>query len=267
MHPIYIILIAIASLLALYLLMILPRAKKPKMQTLLNKYAHRGLHDDTIPENSLTAFEKACEEGYGIELDVQLTRDGVVVVFHDSTLTRMCGVEKRIADCTLEELKGYRLLEANETIPTFSEVLSLVAGRVPLLVELKGESTNTTLCAPVRELLSQYEGPYCIESFNPILLNKMRHELPDAYYGLLYTNAIREKKKFTLVNLLVTLMALNFLAKPNFIAYDKHNRTSPLVRFTTRLCRCPRFVWTIRGNEEYKEALALGECPIFEALK
>ena len=266
MEALYIALIVIGALLLLYLLMILPRRKAPKMQTILCTYAHRGLHNEEIPENSLTAFEKACLAGYGIELDVQLSRDGVVMVFHDSTLTRMCGVEKRVADCTLEELKGYRLLGTDEAIPTFAEVLALVAGRVPLLVELKGESADSSLCAPVRALLASYEGPYCIESFNPILLYKMRREMPDAYYGLLYTNVVREKKKCSLVNVLVTLMALNFLAKPSFIAYDKNVRTSPLVWFTTKLCRCQKFVYTIRGREEYDTSLALGECPIFEAL-
>ena len=242
MEAFIIVLSVIAVLFVLYLFMIFPRAKAPKMQTILCSYAHRGLHDAEIPENSLKAFQKATEAGYGIELDVQLSRDGVVVVFHDSTLTRMCGVDKRVADCTMEELRSYRLLDTEECIPTFSEVLSLVGGRVPLLVELKGESASATLCAPVRELLSSYDGPYCIESFNPYLLFSMRREMPDAYLGLLYTNVCREKKKCTFINILVTLMGLNFLAKPSFISYDKNYRRSPLVWFTTKVCRCPKFV-------------------------
>lgn len=268
MEALYITLATLLVLFLLYLLvLVLPRAKQPKMQTILCNYAHRGLHNTKIPENSLKAFENACLAGYGIELDVQLTKDGVVVVFHDGMLTRMCGIDKRVCNCTYEELSALRLLSSDEKIPTFSEVLSLVNGRVPLLVELKGESTNTSLCSPVAELLRAYDGPYCIESFNPILLGAMRKELPDAYFGLLYTNACREKKKFTAVNVLVTLMALNVVAKPNFIAYNKNLRKNPLVFFTTKICHCPRFVWTVKGREEYEEALSRGEYPIFENLE
>ena len=249
------------------LILVLPRAKKPKNEALLCAYAHRGLHDEKIPENSLSAFELACQSGYGIELDVQLTRDGEVVVFHDDTLLRVCGVEKRVCDCTLEELSAYRLLNTDEKIPTFSEVLALVNGRVPLLVELKGESASTALCAPVAELLLAYQGPYCIESFNPMLVGAMKKYLPDAYRGLLYTNVCREKGKYSFINILVTLMALNVVAKPNFISYNKKLRHNPLVWFTTKVCRCARFVWTLKGEEEYQDALTRGECPIFEDLE
>lgn len=267
MEWLYIVLGVLLFLFLFYLLvLVLPRGKKPKMQTLLGAYAHRGLHNEEIPENSLSAFARAVEAGYGIELDVQLSADGVVMVFHDDTLTRVCGVEKKVKDCTYEELLTYRLLGTEEKIPTFAEVLSLVGGKVPLLVELKGESANTSLCAPVAELLRSYEGDYCIESFNPIMLGAMRKFLPDAYYGLLYTNACREKKRYSVVNILVTLMALNVVAKPNFIAYNKKVRKNPLVFFTTKVCRCPRFVWTIKGQTEYDDATARGECPIFENL-
>ncbi len=267
MDWLYITLGVLAFLFLIYLLvLVLPRGKKPKMQTILCSYAHRGLHDKEVPENSLSAFARAVEAGYGIELDVQLSKDGVVMVFHDDTLTRVCEVEKRVCECTYEELLSYRLLGTQEKIPTFAEVLALVDGKVPLLVELKGESTNTSLCAPVAELLQEYKGPYCIESFNPILLGAMRKRLSDAYYGLLYTNACREKKRYTVVNILVTLMALNIVAKPNFIAYNKKQRHSPLVWFTTFVCRCPRFVWTVKGRKEYDDALLYGECPIFESL-
>ena len=252
-------------LLLLYvLLLIRPRARQPQNGALLCKYAHRGLHGRGIPENSRAAFDLACQKGFGIELDVQLSRDGEVMVFHDYTLDRVVGREGKLCDLCAAELGTLSLCGTEQTIPTFREVLALVNGRVPILVELKGESMDTSLCAKVAALLREYEGLYCIESFNPLLLREMRKHLPDAYYGLLYTNVCRDKKKKSLLNMALTAMALNILAKPNFIAYNQLDRDSLPVRLTTRLYRAPRFVWTARREEERSRADALGECAIFE---
>ena len=119
--------------------------KKPFMY---KNFAHRGLHsrDKSIPENSLAAFERAASAGYGMELDVQLSRDGEVVVFHDDDLKRVCGVEAKVADLTLEELRKLRLCGTEETIPLFSEVLKCVRGRGALIVELKNGKRNKELC-------------------------------------------------------------------------------------------------------------------------
>ena len=246
-----------------------PRAKQPSDDRLLCDYAHRGLHGEGVPENSLAAFEKACALGFGIELDVQLSRDGEVMVFHDYTLVRMTGVEKKLCELTAEELGALRLANTNEKIPTLREVLSLVDGRVPLLVELKGESGDTSLCPKVAELLSKYRGPYCIESFNPLLLRTMRREMPDVFYGLLYTDLWREKKgnkKRSVVDLLLSVMAFVFLAKPNFIAYNEKYRDVFCVRLATKFYRAPRFVWTVRSKENLDLAHRLGEHPIFEKI-
>ena len=252
-------------LLLLYLLLLIrPRARQPKNSALLCKYAHRGLHGRGIPENSRAAFDLACQKGFGIELDVQLSRDGEVMVFHDYTLDRVVGREGKLCDLCAAELGTLSLCGTEQTIPTFREVLALVNGRVPILVELKGESMDTSLCAKVAALLREYEGLYCIESFNPLLLREMRKHLPDAYYGLLYTNVCRDKKKKSLLNMALTAMALNILAKPNFIAYNQLDRDSLPVKLTTRLYRAPRFVWTARREEERSRADALGECAIFE---
>ena len=251
----------------LYLLwLVRPRGRMPADKSLLCDYAHRGLHGGGVPENSRTAFEKACEAGYGIELDVQLSRDGVVMVFHDYTLTRMTGTEKKLCELTAAELKDLRLGGTEESIPTFAEVLALVDGRVPLLVELKGEDLNTALCERVAALLADYNGPYCLESFNPLLIGKMGKYLPDAYRGLLYTNVCRDKKKYSLLNLVISAMMLNAVAKPNFIAYNHLDRGAFPVRVATGLYRAPRFVWTVRGKPELDRAHGLGEYPIFENL-
>ena len=259
------ILAAIILLALVYLLVIIrPRAKKCENEALLCDYAHRGLHGESVPENSLLAFDLAAKEGYGIELDVQLSADGEVMVFHDYRLTRMTGCEKKLCELTAAELSGLRLKGTDEKIPTFRDVLALVDGRVPLLVELKGESTDTSLCPKVAELLREYGGAYCIESFNPLLLGKMRKQLPSAYYGLLYTNTCKDRKKYSLLNIVISCMGLNFIARPDFIAYSHKYRKSLVVKITTRLFRATKFVWTVKGDEAIKEAHELGEHPIFE---
>ena len=264
MLALYITLGVLVALILLYLFLVFPRAKKPENHELLRDYAHRGLHGNGVPENSLAAFDLAAKAGFGIELDVQLSADRVVMVFHDYTLVRMTGVERKVCELTAEELGALSLNGTEEKIPTFREVLSLINGRVPILIELKGEATDTTLCAYVAECLATYTGPYCIESFNPLLLHKMRKHLPNAYYGLLYTNACREKKKYSLVNILVTCMLLNVFARPNFIAYSKKYRRALPVLLTAGLFRAPRFVWTVNTPEQLNEAHARGEFPIFE---
>ena len=254
--------------LILFLLYILifvrPRATAPKKSALLCDYAHRGLHGGAVPENSLEAFELACREGKGIELDVQLSRDGEVMVFHDYTLVRMTGVDKKLCELDASELSTLALADSEQRIPTFSEVLSLVDSRVPILVELKGEDLSSELCPKVAQMLLSYKGDYCIESFNPLLVKNIQKYLPDAYCGLLYTNVCREKKKKSALNILLTVMAFNFLARPDFIAYDKKDRNSFFVRLTTKFYRAPRFVWTLKNEEELALSHKLGENPIFE---
>ena len=256
--------LAILSWLVYLLVLVRPRGGLPQETRLLCDYAHRGLHGGSVPENSLAAFDRACDKGFGIELDVQLSRDGVVMVFHDDTLVRMTGVERKLCELTCEELQALTLAETQEKIPTFREVLARIDGRVPLLVELKGESTDTALCPKVAELLREYAGVYCIESFNPLLIHAMRKELPDVYYGQLYTNACRDKKKKTLLNLVITAMALNLFSRPNFIAYNQKDRDSLPVWLTTRLYHAPKFVWTVRTERDIALAHELGELPIFE---
>ena len=150
-----------------YISLILPRlVDRADMSGLDVDYAHRGLHGGDVPENSLAAFEKAAEKRYGIELDVQLTKDGVPVVFHDDSLLRVCGVDRLLRDCELSELRQFRLSGSEkETIPTFAEVLELVDGRVPLLVELKTGSAG--LVRAVVPMLDEYNGSFCVESFDP----------------------------------------------------------------------------------------------------
>ena len=265
----FVVLGGIVSLAALvflvyFLVLIRPSGRAPSDKRLLCDYAHRGLHSDTVPENSLEAFELACRAGHGIELDVQLSRDGEVMVFHDYTLVRMTGCEKKLCELDANELMTLKLGGTEQTIPTLKEVLALVNGRVPLLVELKGESVDTSLCAKVAEMLRAYKGSYCVESFNPLLIGNMKKQMPETFCGLLYTNVCRDKKKNSALNIALTAMALNVVARPDFIAFNKEDREAFAVKVTTKLYKAPKFVWTVNKQEELDTAHKNGELPIFE---
>ncbi len=167
-----IILITVAVIAVLYLLAIMPHMRnRPNLTPFKGRYyAHRGLHNNKTeaPENTLAAFRKAVEAGYGIEMDIQLTKDKVPVVIHDYTLKRVCKKDVRVDSLTLKELRQYTVCKSKEKIPTLAEVLKLVDGRVPLIVEFKVEATDLSLCEVAPPMLDQYKGVWCMESFNPL---------------------------------------------------------------------------------------------------
>ena len=145
--------------------------------------AHRGLHAarDGRPENSLAAFARCCALGFPAELDVRLTRDGRVVVFHDRTLRRLAGARGRVEDHAVGDLRALRLLRTNQRIPRLEEVLELVDGRVPLLLELKSGAPPAALERAVVEALRGYRGEVAIQSFELRTVRELdRHEPPHA---------------------------------------------------------------------------------------
>ncbi len=263
--------IVLGAILALCLLIVIlyilvfvrPNGGEPADKSLLCDYAHRGLHGEGVPENSLRSFELACREGYGVELDVQLSSDGQVIVYHDYSMERLTDSDKKLNELTAAELTALTLAGTDEHIPTFAQALELIDGRVPVLVELKGEEMNADLCPKVAELLKDYKGSYCIESFNPLLVKEMKNALPEAYCGLLYTNLLRDREASAL-NIALATMSLNFLCKPDFIAYDEADRDSFPVKLTTEFYKAPKFVWTMRTQASLDKAHELGEYPIFE---
>ena len=254
-----------------YTLLVMPRVTmKPDMRDILTDYAHRGLHDNEqgVPENSLIAFKYAVERGYGIELDIQLTADGEAVVFHDYSLKRMCGEDVKLSTLTLAQLKNYRLVGTKYTVPTFKEVLELVDGRVPLLVELKGESGNTALCPVAAELLESYGGAYCVESFNPLLLRWFKKNRPDVVRGQLVTNLIKSKGAGNLFrNFMLSSMLTNFLSRPDFIAADERYLKDMSVRFCCAVFGTKMFVWTVRQKEHFDINRENGDFSIFEGFE
>ena len=173
------------GLLALFLLYLLLLRCKRRLRRwpLLTqyRYAHRGLHDEAagIPENSLTAFRRAAEMGYGAELDVHLTRDGRLVVIHDSDLTRLCGVSRQVEEMTAAELSGLRLRGTEEPIPFLEQVLPLFVDRQPLVIEMKVARNSVQLVDALCAALEGYRGDYCVECFDPWALYVLRLRRPE----------------------------------------------------------------------------------------
>ncbi len=258
----------IVVLVVLYLFMIMPRiTDKPDMTSFQGwLYAHRGLHDNksSAPENSPAAFQKAVENGFGIELDIQLTKDGQVVVFHDDTLSRVCGIEGKVSDYTYEQLKEFRLCESMEYIPLFTDVLQIVEEKVPLIVEFKGNNMDMSLCPVADAILQKYKGTYCMESFNPLMVAWYRKHRPEVVRGQLserfFSNGRKNILHFVLQNLL-----LNFYAKPDFIAY----KWSDYKNLSRRLCRSlygiTAVTWTIQSEEAYEESKKHFDLFIFDS--
>ena len=183
--------------------------------------AHRGFHskDKTIPENSLKAFELAIEKDYGIEMDINVLRDGTVVVFHDINLNRLVGSDKNLSDLNYEDIKGFKLLNTNEKIPTLKEVLELVNGKVPLLIELKPLGNNKLLCEKFMETIENYNGLYAIHSFNPGTVYWFKKYHPEVIRGQItefFKNDLKMKKT---TKYLMKTMFFNRITKPDFINY------------------------------------------------
>ena len=270
MAPWLIVLIAISAtvlaLFALWLFLIAPKARKKDVQPFLCSYAHRGLWNAERPENSLAAFRAAAEAGFGIELDVQLSKDGEVMVFHDYTLDRVCGISGKVIERTAAELQNIPLNGGeNECIPTFRQVLEAVDGRAPLLIELKGESGNTDLVPRVLEILKNYKGAWCMESFNPLLLRAVRRQAPEAVIGLLSTDLIKEKRKGSkLLNFALSALWLTFLCRPAFHAFDGHYPNRLALRVGLGWFGAAAFVYTIKTQADYDRFITKSCYPIFD---
>ncbi len=215
------------------------------------KFAHRGLHDSEKAENSLSAFAAAVECGYGIELDVRLSKDGELVVFHDDTLDRMTDVKGRVDSFTAEELSKMRLGGTNDGVPTFREVLKIVDGRIPLLVEMKEDLGKYGVAKKTAEMLREYKGEYIVESFNPLSLAHFGTLMPEVAKGLLCTNYLKNPKTRNVKTFIVQNMLLNFRCKPDFIAYNHLDwKDAGLTMIRTFYPKTPLVCWTVRTPEE-----------------
>lgn len=245
--------------------------KKTKWQHLTGwDYAHRGLYDNEhgIPENSIAAFRRAVDKGYGIELDVHLTADNQLVVFHDDTLTRMCGMNKKISSFLYSDLMQLRLLGTEEGIPLFKDVLDLIDGKVPLIIELKVDGSNQNLLCPlVWQLLSRYKGDYCIESFHPFVLQWFKRHEPQVVRGQLSCNFFKENPHCDIVLFLMSNLMTNFFTHPDFIAYKYLDLDNPAVIYNRKLFHIMTVVWTIPGKPTYDRFKNKVDAMIFEGFE
>ena len=251
------------------LLAIRGRKGHPGLQDLKGwSYAHRGLHGNGSPENSMAAFRAALEGGYGIELDVHLLKDGNLAIMHDSDLLRTTGCAGKIEELTVEELSNYHLEGTDQTIPTFAQVLQLYAGKAPLVVELKVHNNNyAALSEAACKMLADYNGVYCLESFDPRCLLWLKKNRPHLIRGQLAENYFATKNRLPFIlKLILSKNFGNFLTKPDFVAYRYRDRRSTL---SNRLClkRMVGVSWTVESQEEFDTALQEGWVPIFEGFR
>ncbi len=255
------------ALLAAYAIAIRPQWPRRDLGGLANThYAHRGLWNDARPENSLAAFRAAVEKGYGIELDVHRTSDGYLVVHHDDSLKRMTGVDRRIAHCTLAEVRAC-LLPNGEPVPTFDEVLDAVAGKVPLIVEVKGEGNAQALSQAVHARMQHYEGPWCVESFTPACIRGVRDQAPEVIRGQLAFDHAGKGATAALFfrDIGIATLLQNIWSRPDFVAFEAGSvRWCTLSMHLMRLWRPWLVAWTVQSQGELDALKGKYDLMIFE---
>ena len=255
--------IPVIVILGIWLFLIAPGSSKGMESFKRVKYAHRGLHGDLTgegyaAENSLTAFERACRLGFGIELDVQLTRDGELVVFHDNTVDRVTGATGKVKDMTFAELRALKLSGTDDVIPTLEEVLRVVGGRVPLLVEMKETNFDHSISEATAKVLKCYEGPFIVESFSPLAFEAIRREMPGALCGFLADKHTSYEKTRTLLHRLIQRCLLNFKCRPAFISLNRKTPKLFPIPFIKAVFKTPMIAWTVKSEAEEREAYENG---------
>lgn len=223
-------------------------------------FAHRGLHGAGVPENSPAAFAAAIARGMGIECDIQRSSDGQAMVFHDWELDRLTGESGPLAKHSATELTRIRLSGGEDMIPTLRQLLDLIAGRVPLLIEIKSRRNARipALCLGVRRVLEGYRGDHAIMSFDPRVVRWFAVHSPLTTRGLVVT----EEEDKALPGRFRRHLAL-WHARPEFLAYDVRDLPS---RFASAQRRrgLPVLTWTVRSAELRARALAHADAPIAE---
>lgn len=236
----------------------------PAPDWLLGKpFAHRGLYSDARPENSLAAIEEAVRAGFPVEIDVQVTSDGQAVVFHDWNLLRLTGLDARLRDVSASRLAELTLLGTAERIPTLQAVLDLVAGRAPILVEIKNRRYPTRLEPVTGKILAAYDGPFAIQSFNPYTLGWFRWRYPRMIRGQIScafdTDDMAGWKKRILEH-----YGMNWMTAPQFISHHWVRLPARAPSLLRALWKLPLLGWTVRSEEEMAAALHVCDNVVFE---
>ncbi len=231
-------------------------------------HAHRGLYaqDQSVPENSLPAFAAAAEKGYGMELDIQLSLDGEVVVFHDDTLARMCGIGGRVDAFPLARLREMPLAGTAERMPLLTEVFDTVAGKAPIIIELKTGPRNEELCrkglALMRAYQKQYGGAFCVESFDARIVAWFRKNAPDILRGQLTDSPRALGSGRPVLDFLAGNLLSNVIARPQFIAHGPGRKTA-LARFA-EACGAMPVYWTAKPGDDAAALEEYYDAVIFE---
>jgi glycerophosphoryl diester phosphodiesterase len=224
--------------------------------------AHRGYHGPGIPENSGAAFREAIKNGYPIELDIRMTKDNVIVVFHDDNLFRLTSYNKNIGDCTFAEIRELFLDSTNERIPAFTEVLDYIKGRVGLLVEIKQHPVTGSVEEHLSRILDRYSGKFAVASFDPHILRWFLRNRPSSIrcqiVGGPHGKKLSVLQQFLLKDLYVTLVS-----RPDIIAYE-YQILNSWIRLFADIFRIPVIVWTVREAETAKKLRETGQNFIFE---
>ena len=198
--------------------------------------AHRGIYDNiNIPENSFLAFLLAKKSKIPIELDVRYTKDKKLVVFHDNSLYRMMQINKKVSDCTFDEIKSFSLIKTSYRVPLLSEILSLINGDVLIDIEIKEK--NTDICLEIADMLDNYKGKFIISSFYPSIINWFKKNKPNYIIGL--------------------IMGVDFSSRFSFFDYYKYDFIA-VAKGQVKLRKIQKkrkngtaiLTWTIQGDEE-----------------
>ena len=226
--------------------------------------AHRGLHNDNFPENSLPAFDNAIRHGFAIELDVHLLSDGTIAVFHDDSLKRMTGINNLIKNLRYEDLQNCKLAGTDFCIPTFNQVLELVNGKVPVLIEVKNDTKVGPIESKLIEILKSYNGPFAIQSFNPYSLAYFKKNAPEIPRGQLAGYFKGEKLSFVKKYVLKKMLLNKTVSSPNFISYEADKLPNKYVKKYNNL---PILAWTIRNSQQHEKIKNYCDNIIFEGFE
>lgn len=261
------ILILAIAIIGLYLFLVLPALRKHPDARFCNSLyvAHRGLHDISkgIPENSMLSFKNAISHSFAIEIDIHITKDDKVVIFHDDNLQRVCGEKGIIEQMTYEQLSGFKLSGTDEKIPLLEQLLEICKEDTILVIEYKCSPRNyLKLCKTADKILSKYNVKYIVQSFNPLAMRWYKKNRPEISRGQLSTNFAKEKSK-SAIEIILGFLLLNFLSRPDFISYEaKYFDSLP-----RRLCILTGAIpaaWTIRSQSELESVKDKSRIYIFE---
>ncbi len=241
----------------------------------LKPIAHRGLHDATrgIVENTASAFSAAIAKGYGIECDVRPAACNTPMVFHDETLDRLVAGTGPVEAHDAQALKGFKFRTGTDRMLDLGELLALVGGRQPILVEIKSEwdPPNRAFLEAIAKLATSYDGPLALMSFDPAVMAMVRELAPQVPRGIVsgpidedeyWRDKLGPERTYSLSHLLESREAA-----PDFYAYDVGALPTPVTRFVREVLGVPLFTWTVRTDEQRTIAARWADAPIFEGFE